>query len=43
MREVGIRTPLEEGEWLVDVFQKRFGQEDLADRLYSVIHKTLEL
>ena len=43
MREVGIGTPLEVGEWLVDVFRKRFGQDDLADRLHSVIHKTLEL
>ena len=43
MREVGIGTPLEVGEWLVDVLRKRFGQEDLADRLHSVIHKTLEL
>ena len=42
LREVGIETPLEVGEWLVDVFRKRFGQDDLADRLYSFIHKTLE-
>ena len=43
MREVGIGTPLEVGEWLVGVFRKHFGQDDLADRLHSVIHKTLEL
>ena len=43
MKEVGIGTPLEVGEWLVDVFRKRFGQDDLADRLHDVIHKTLEL
>ena len=42
LREVGIGTPLEVGEWLVDVFQKRFGQDDLADRLHSFIHKTQE-
>jgi len=43
MKEVGIGTPLEVGEWLVDVFRKRFGQDDLADRLHDVIHKALEL
>ena len=43
MREVGIGTPLEVGEWLVDVFRNRFDQDDLADRLHDVIHKTLEL
>ena len=42
LREVGIGTPREVGEWLMDVFQKRFGQEDLADRLHSFIHKTQE-
>ena len=41
MKEVGIGTPLEVGEWLVDVFRKHFGQDDLADRLHDVIHKTL--
>jgi len=43
MREVGIVTPLEVGKWLVDVFRKRFSQEDLADRLHDFIHKTQEL
>ena len=42
LREVGIGTPREVGEWLMDVFQKHFGQEDLADRLHSFIHKTQE-
>lgn len=42
LREVGIGIPLEVGEWLVDVFQKRFGQDDLADRLHGFIHKTQE-
>ena len=42
LRKVGIGTPLEVGEWLVDVFQKHFGQDDLADRLHSFIHKTQE-
>ena len=43
MREVGIGTPLEVGEWLGDVFRNCFDQDDLADRLHDVIHKTLEL
>ena len=42
LREVGIGIPLEVGEWLVDVFQKSFGQDDLADRLHGFIHKTQE-
>jgi len=40
MTEVGIGTPLEVGEWLVDVFRKCFSQEDLADKLHDFIHKT---
>ena len=42
LKKVGIETPLEVGEWLVDVFRKRFGQDDLADQLHSFIHKTQE-
>ena len=42
LREVGIGTPLEVGDWLVDAFRKRFGQDDLADRLHSFIHETQE-
>ena len=40
LRDVGIGTPLEVGDWLVDVFRRRFGQDELADRLHSFIHKT---
>lgn len=42
LREVGIGIPLEVGEWLVDVFRKDFGQDDLADRLDGFIHKAQE-
>ena len=42
LKKVGIGTPLEVGEWLVDVFRKRFGQDDLADQLHSFINKTQE-
>lgn len=42
LREVGIGIPLEVGEWLVDVFRKHFGQDDLADRLHGFIHKHQE-
>ena len=42
LRKVGIGTPLEVGEWLVDVFRKHFGQDNLADQLHSFIHKHQE-
>ena len=42
LRKVGIGTPLEVGEWLVDVFRKHFGQDNLADQLDSFIHKHQE-
>ena len=38
LRDVGIGTPLEVGEWLVEVFRKDFGEERLADQLESFIH-----
>ena len=39
LREVGIGTVADVGEWLVGVFRDRFDQEDLAHRLESFIHK----
>ena len=38
LRDVGIGTPLEVGEWLVEIFRKDFGEERLADQLDSFIH-----
>ena len=38
LRDVEIGTPLEVGEWLVEVFRKDFGEERLADQLDSFIH-----
>ena len=38
LRDVGIGTPLEVGEWLVEVFRKDFREERLADQLDSFIH-----
>ena len=38
LKDVGIDTPLEVGEWLVEVFRKDFGEEQLADQLDSFIH-----
>ena len=38
LRNVNIGTPLEVGDWLVDTFKMKFGQEDLAARLNSFIH-----
>jgi len=39
MREVGIGTPLEVGEWLVCMFQEYFHQKHLAERLRGFMHK----
>ena len=39
LRDVGIGTPLEVGDWLVDVFRNRFGQGELADQLHSFMRK----
>ena len=38
LKNVGIDTPLEVGEWLVEVFRKNFGEEQLADQLDAFIH-----
>ena len=38
LKDVGIGTPLEVGEWLVEVFRKVFGEEQLADELDAFIH-----
>ena len=38
LKDVRIDTPLEVGEWLVEVFRKDFGEEQLADQLDSFIH-----
>ena len=37
--EVGIGSPQEVGEWLVEVFRKRFDQDKLADRLETFLHQ----
>ena len=39
LKEVGIGTAVDVGEWLVGVFRKTFDQEDLANRLESFINK----
>ena len=39
LKEVGIGTAADVGEWLVGVFRKTFDQEDLANRLESFIDK----
>ena len=38
LRNVGIGTPQNVGDWLVDTFKRKFGQEDLATRLNSFIY-----
>ena len=39
LREVGIGTPLQVGEWLVKVFREDFKLDELADQLEVFIHK----
>ncbi len=39
LRDVGIGTPLELGDWLVGVFRDDFRLESLADRLDSFINR----
>ena len=38
LRDVGIETPSGVGDWLVEIFRKRFVQEELADRLSEFLH-----
>jgi len=38
LKDVGIDTPLEVGEWLVEVFRKDFREAQLADQLDAFIH-----
>ena len=38
LKDVGIGSPQDVGEWLVEVFQRDFGQETLASQLESFIH-----
>ena len=41
LREVGIGTPLQVGEWLVKVFREDFKLDELADQLEVYIHENL--
>ena len=41
LREVGIGTPLQVGEWLVEVFKKDFDQDQLANQLEPFIHRNV--
>ena len=38
LEEVGIGSPRDVGAWLVSVFQRDFGQEELASQLEAFIH-----
>ena len=40
LRDVGISTPLEVGDWLVETFKRRFRQDELADRLRAFVHSS---
>ena len=35
---MGIGSPSDVGEWLVRVFRKDFGQDELADQLEPFVH-----
>ena len=38
IKAVGIGTPLDVGEWLVDTFRNKLDQSDLANRLSVFLH-----
>ena len=39
LRDVGIGTPLQVGEWLVKVFKEDFKQNELADQLEVFVNE----
>ena len=39
LRDVGIGSPLQVGEWLVEVFKRDFDNEKLADQLEPFMYK----
>ena len=38
LRKVGICSPRDVGEWLVDTFRNKLEQSDLADRLDQYVY-----
>ena len=38
LRDVGIKTPLEVGDWLVEALQESFGQDEIAKQLHTLLH-----
>ena len=38
LRDVGIKTPPEVGDWLVETLKETFGQDELANQLHQVLH-----
>ena len=37
--EVGVNSPRDVGEWMVDVFKNKLDQNELAERLDTFIHR----
>ena len=42
LKDVGIGSPSDVGEWLVRVFRKDFGQDELADQLEPFVHGNIQ-
>ena len=38
LRDVGIKTPPEVGDWLVETLKERFEQKEIAKQLHQVLH-----
>ena len=43
LKEVGIGTPVQVGEWLVKVFRKDFDQDELANQLEPFMYRNVAL
>ena len=42
LESVGVASPQDVGDWLVDVFRNKLDQNELADRLHDFVHKPKE-
>ena len=42
LESVGVASPQDVGDWLVDVFRNKLDQNELADRLHGFVHKPKE-
>jgi len=43
LRSVGVGSPHDVGDWLVEVFRNKLDQNELAERLHTYVHKNKEI